>query len=163
LIVNGTSLTDPAQTFSVDGTAVAAGEAPRPVRQRRRRRAEGWSERRHHLRQPQPRHDDRRRRQRRLSLCLGPGFHDGGPGRYRDFNLGDILDLSAVDANSNAAGDQAFTYIGVIEAEVDGELVALHVDKGTCYGFNGTATRIWALIETPLTAGRAARPAGRGI
>lgn len=39
---------------------------------------------------------------------------------------------------------------GLIEAEVDGELVALHVDKGTCYGFNGTATRIWALIAEPM-------------
>jgi coenzyme PQQ synthesis protein D (PqqD) len=38
---------------------------------------------------------------------------------------------------------------GLIQAEVDGELVALHIDNGTCYGFNATATRIWALIETP--------------
>lgn len=38
---------------------------------------------------------------------------------------------------------------GLVEAEVDGEMVALHVDKGTCYGFNGTATRIWAMIEQP--------------
>jgi hypothetical protein len=37
----------------------------------------------------------------------------------------------------------------MIETEVDGELVALHIDKGTCYGFNSTATRIWALIEQP--------------
>jgi hypothetical protein len=37
----------------------------------------------------------------------------------------------------------------LIETEVDGELVALHIDKGTCYGFNGTATRVWALIEQP--------------
>lgn len=37
----------------------------------------------------------------------------------------------------------------LIETEVDGELVALHIDNGTCYGFNGTATRIWALIERP--------------
>jgi hypothetical protein len=37
----------------------------------------------------------------------------------------------------------------LIETEVDGELVALHVDNGTCYGFNGTATRIWHLIEQP--------------
>ena len=37
----------------------------------------------------------------------------------------------------------------LIETEVDGELVALDVDKGTCYGFNGTATRIWGLIEQP--------------
>lgn len=38
---------------------------------------------------------------------------------------------------------------GLVEAEVDGELVALHVDKGTCYGFNNTATAIWKLIERP--------------
>ena len=37
----------------------------------------------------------------------------------------------------------------MIETEVDGELVALHIDNGTCYGFNGTATRIWGLIEKP--------------
>jgi hypothetical protein len=37
----------------------------------------------------------------------------------------------------------------MIETEVDGELVALHVDNGTCYGFNGTATRIWSMIEEP--------------
>ena len=38
---------------------------------------------------------------------------------------------------------------GLIEAEVDGEMVALHVDNGTCYGFNATATRIWSLIAEP--------------
>jgi Coenzyme PQQ synthesis protein D (PqqD) len=38
---------------------------------------------------------------------------------------------------------------GLLEAEVDGEMVGLHVDNGTCYGFNATATRVWALIETP--------------
>jgi hypothetical protein len=38
---------------------------------------------------------------------------------------------------------------GLIQTEVDGELVALHIENGSCYGFNLTATRIWALIETP--------------
>lgn len=37
----------------------------------------------------------------------------------------------------------------LIEAEVDGELVALNVASGTCYGFNGTATRVWALLDQP--------------
>jgi hypothetical protein len=37
----------------------------------------------------------------------------------------------------------------MIETEVDGELVALHVDNGTCYGFNSTATRVWAMIAEP--------------
>lgn len=38
---------------------------------------------------------------------------------------------------------------GLLEAEVDGELIGLEVEKGVCYGFNGTATRVWALIEEP--------------
>ena len=37
----------------------------------------------------------------------------------------------------------------LLEARIDGELVGLQVDSGTCYGFNGTATRIWALIDQP--------------
>lgn len=41
---------------------------------------------------------------------------------------------------------------GLIQAEVDGEIVALHVETGTCYGFNRTATRIWTLLERPMTA-----------
>lgn len=39
---------------------------------------------------------------------------------------------------------------GLIEAEVDGELVALHVENGTCYGFNGTATRLWGMVAEPM-------------
>jgi len=37
----------------------------------------------------------------------------------------------------------------LIEAEIDGELIGLEVEQGTCFGFNATATRIWGLIETP--------------
>lgn len=39
-------------------------------------------------------------------------------------------------------------------AEVDGQLVALDVTKGTCYGLNRVATRIWQLIEQPTTVGQ---------
>jgi hypothetical protein len=37
----------------------------------------------------------------------------------------------------------------LVEAKVDGELIGLHVDFGTCYGFNPTATRIWTLLDQP--------------
>ena len=37
----------------------------------------------------------------------------------------------------------------LIEAEIDGELIGLEVEQGTCFGFNATATRIWSLLETP--------------
>lgn len=39
-----------------------------------------------------------------------------------------------------------------ISAEVGGELIALDVTKGVCYGLNAIGTRIWQLIETPLSA-----------
>lgn len=42
---------------------------------------------------------------------------------------------------------------GLIEAEVDGELIGLHIENGSCYGFNRTATRIWSLIEQPTSLG----------
>jgi hypothetical protein len=38
---------------------------------------------------------------------------------------------------------------GLMEAEVDGELVALHIENGTYYSFNETAARIWALLDDP--------------
>ena len=41
----------------------------------------------------------------------------------------------------------------LLEADVSGELVALNVDSGTCYGFNRTATRIWELIQDPISIG----------
>lgn len=41
----------------------------------------------------------------------------------------------------------------LLATEVDGEMVALNVENGTCYGFNGTATHIWSMIEIPRTLG----------
>jgi hypothetical protein len=36
-------------------------------------------------------------------------------------------------------------------AEIDGQLVALDINSGVCFGLNRAATRIWQLIETPRT------------
>jgi hypothetical protein len=48
------------------------------------------------------------------------------------------------------AADVLITRIeGLIEAEVDGDLVGLVIDTGTCFGFNPTARRVWQLIEEP--------------
>jgi hypothetical protein len=38
---------------------------------------------------------------------------------------------------------------GFIEAEVDGEIVVLSIERGTCYGLNRVGSRIWSLISTP--------------
>jgi Coenzyme PQQ synthesis protein D (PqqD) len=39
---------------------------------------------------------------------------------------------------------------GIIEAEVDGEVVALHIDRGTCYGLNKVGSRVWQLVAAPM-------------
>ena len=67
------------------------------------------------------------------------------------------------DASASAAGvtfddqDLVRRCGELIEAHVDGELVALHVENGTCYGFNGTATTIWGLIAEPRSIGELCR------
>ncbi len=40
---------------------------------------------------------------------------------------------------------------GMMEANAAGELVGLHIERGACYGFNATATRVWQLLEHPRT------------
>ena len=42
---------------------------------------------------------------------------------------------------------------GFIEAEVDGEIVALNIEHGTCYGLNRVGSRIWNLLGSPSRIG----------
>jgi hypothetical protein len=39
---------------------------------------------------------------------------------------------------------------GVIDAEIDNEIVALNIEKGTCYGLNRVGSRIWSLLGAPI-------------
>lgn len=39
----------------------------------------------------------------------------------------------------------------LLEADVNGEIVALHIDKGQCYGMNNVASRVWALLAEPTS------------
>ena len=39
---------------------------------------------------------------------------------------------------------------GLIEAEVDDEIVALSIEHGTCYGMNRVGSRIWNLLANPI-------------
>jgi hypothetical protein len=39
---------------------------------------------------------------------------------------------------------------GLVEAEVDDEILALSVEQGTCYGMNRVGSRIWHLIAKPI-------------
>lgn len=39
----------------------------------------------------------------------------------------------------------------LLEADVVGEIVALDVDRGQCYGLNAVASRIWTLLAERTT------------
>ena len=38
----------------------------------------------------------------------------------------------------------------LIEAQIDEEIVALSIERGTCYGLNRVGSRIWKLLRTPI-------------
>ena len=42
---------------------------------------------------------------------------------------------------------------GFVEAEIDNEVVALSVERGTCYGLNQVGSRIWNLLASPARIG----------
>ena len=48
-----------------------------------------------------------------------------------------------------AGDDVVLRNEGLLTAELDGELMAMSVERGTCYGLNAVGTRIWDLIAEP--------------
>jgi hypothetical protein len=58
-----------------------------------------------------------------------------------------VGDLASFDADTPVGWAET-----AISTEIDGELVALDVTKGVCYGLNRMGTRIWHLLETPRSA-----------
>jgi len=49
-----------------------------------------------------------------------------------------------------APADRVWRNRDTLTAEIDGEMVALDVAGGGCFGFDAVATRIWTLIEQPV-------------
>jgi hypothetical protein len=39
----------------------------------------------------------------------------------------------------------------LLESDVDEEVVALDVNKGQCYGLNAVGSRVWRLLDTPMS------------
>jgi hypothetical protein len=39
----------------------------------------------------------------------------------------------------------------LLEADVNGEIVALHIQRGQCYGLNSVASDIWRMLAEPST------------
>jgi hypothetical protein len=44
-----------------------------------------------------------------------------------------------------------YRHQGLIQAEIDGETVMMDADSGDYYGLDSVASRIWQLLETPIT------------
>ena len=42
---------------------------------------------------------------------------------------------------------------GLIDAEIDQEIVALSIESGMCYGLNRVGSRIWSLLAKPIRIG----------
>jgi hypothetical protein len=131
LIVNGGSLVDPTQTFSVDGTAVGVGKSLIIIGGAGSDVLRGGAG------------NDVITGGLNPDTMTGGGGNDifkydsaqdsttGGRDGIGDFNLGDILDLSGVDADSTLAGNQAFTFIGSgLFTNQAGQLRAIHTGGG---------------------------------
>lgn len=53
---------------------------------------------------------------------------------------------------SRLSGDAVLTRRdGLLTTEVDGELLAMSIDDGLCYGLNRVGARVWALMAEPIT------------
>jgi hypothetical protein len=52
-----------------------------------------------------------------------------------------------------APADRVVRNPGVLSAEIDGEVVALDVARGACYGLDTIGARIWSLIDSPIAIG----------
>ena len=50
-------------------------------------------------------------------------------------------------------GDQIVASPDLLTTRVDGEVLAMSVDRGACYGLDPIGLRIWELVETPITVG----------
>lgn len=39
----------------------------------------------------------------------------------------------------------------LLTTEIDGEVIAMSIENGACYGLNRMGTRIWAMIAAPIS------------
>ena len=53
---------------------------------------------------------------------------------------------------SKFSGETVFRKVAdLLESDVDEEIVALDMDKGQCYGLNAVGSRVWRLLDTPMS------------
>ena len=64
-------------------------------------------------------------------------FTPSGPAPKR---AGELDQITVVAVSDHVAGD------------LDGEAIILHLGTGIYYGLNSVGTRVWALIQAPISA-----------
>ncbi len=42
---------------------------------------------------------------------------------------------------------------GMLQSTIDGDVVAMNIDRGMCYGLNGMGSHIWRMLEDWTTLG----------
>ena len=62
-------------------------------------------------------------------------------GEYDQMNINKIIFLDNIVTKKN----------GLDATDMDGEIVMMDIDKGKYYSFNEVGSRIWNIIEKPLT------------
>ena len=65
--------------------------------------------------------------------------------------------LEAVSSDSLSLSDVVGRNPGALSAGIDGEIVALDVANGTCFGLDPIASRVWTLMQTPKAIGEICR------
>jgi len=39
---------------------------------------------------------------------------------------------------------------GLVESQIDNEIVALNIESGVCYGLNSVGARVWQMLAAPI-------------
>jgi hypothetical protein len=47
--------------------------------------------------------------------------------------------------------DRVVATQGLLTTRVDGEVMAMSVERGACYGLDPIGSRVWELVETPIS------------
>lgn len=55
------------------------------------------------------------------------------------------------DKGKLVANDVIVRNADIDSADIDGEIAMMNIEKGRYYGFNDVGSRIWELINTPVT------------
>jgi len=87
----------------------------------------------------------------RPGVGLTPREGDAGAAVTEQLELSDVSMRDQTTADTISLDTLIVRSEGYLSAEVDNEVAMLNIEKGTCYGLNKVGSRIWNLIEAPMS------------